>query len=65
MGFSTGVAAKIEGEIVVEDVCPGHVPVNNQFQVVSNSASGRVDAVFVADFCHEVRGWVYFVAIDK
>ena len=59
------ITSKVELEIIVQRLGLRHVSVNHQLEVMTDATSRGVDTILVADFCHEVRGWVYFVAIDK
>ena len=63
--FATGITAEVILEIVVQRVCLAHLSVDNQLQVMTNTAACRIDAVLIGQFCHEIRRCVHVAAIDE
>ena len=65
MRLAAGECTEIIGKIVIQHVGFRHIPIDNQFQVVTNARARGVDSVFIADLRHEVRRAVHIAAIHE
>lgn len=65
MRLAAGECTEIIGKIVIQHVGFRHIPIDNQFQVVTNTRTRGIDTVFIADLRHEVRRAVHIAAIHE
>ena len=62
---TAGITAEVILEIVVQRVCLRHLSINNQLQVMSDTASCSIDTILVIQLCHEVGRRIDAASIDK
>ena len=65
IGRTTGIGAEVVGEMIIEIVSLGHITINHQLQIVTDTTSCSIDAIPIRKLSHKEWSGIHIASIHK